>query len=297
MSEVRDVLIVGAGVAGLTAASYLGRFRRPALIVDGGAPRAQWIPESHNIPAFPKGIGGEVLLSRLRDQAQEYGAELCRGWVESIHRDDSGFTVRLDGEPIRSRFVILATGVEDQLPPLPGAREALVRGVLRVCPICDGFEAIGKRIAVIGSGERGENEAWFLRTYSDEVSYVHVGGDIDPERERRLNARGIALIDTALSNLLIKDNALVLAARQGEQRRSFDVFYTALGCSPRNQLAASLGALCDDSNALRVDAHQQTTVEGLYAAGDIVRGLNQVVVAAAEAALAATDIHNRLRLG
>ena len=292
---MRDVLIVGAGVAGLTAASYLGRFRRPALVVDGGPSRAQWIPESHNIPAFPQGLGGEALLSRLKAQAQEYGAELWRGWVESIERDDSGFTVTLDGESIRSRFVILSTGVEDHLPPLPGAAEALLRGVLRVCPICDGFEAIGKRIAVIGNGERGENEAGFLRTYSEAVTYLQLGGDTDPEREQRLNARGIELIEIALSELTIKDDALVLNGRPGEQRPPFDVFYTALGCSPRNELAASLGAVCDANNALRVDAHQQTTVEGLYAAGDIVRGLNQVVVAAAEAALAATNIHNRLR--
>jgi thioredoxin reductase (NADPH) len=105
--------------------------------------------------------------------------------------------------------------------------------LLRICPICDAFEATGKRIAVVGSGEHGDREAQFLRTYSE-------------------------------------------------------------GCTPMSQLAASLGAH-RDSGALRVNPHQQTSVPGIYAAGDLVRGLNQVVVAAAEAAIAATDIHNHLR--
>jgi thioredoxin reductase (NADPH) len=102
------------------------------------------------------------------------------------------------------------------------------------------------------------------------------------------------LIEAELRQLKIKQEALVLELPQGDAR-VFDVFYGALGCTPRIDLAAALGADRDDSNALHVNAHQETSVDGLYAAGDVVRGLNQVVIAAAEAALAATDIHNRLR--
>ena len=291
---MQDVLIIGAGVAGLTAGSYLGRFRRPALIIDGGPSRARWIPESHNIPGFPQGVGGEEFLSRLRRQAQEYGAQLRPGWVQSIVRQDFGFSVELDGETIHSRYLILAAGVQDHLPPLAGAAEAVLRSVLRVCPICDGFEAVDKRIAVIGDGDRGEHEAGFLRTYSEHVCYIHVADRADPERRQRLAARGIDLIEARLDELRIRDNALELLSPQAVGR-TFDVVYGALGCSPRIDLAAALGALCDENGALRVNAHQQTSVDGLYAAGDIVRGLNQIVIAAAEAAIAATDIHNRLR--
>jgi thioredoxin reductase (NADPH) len=292
---MRDVLIIGAGVAGLTAASYLGRFRRPALIAAGGPSRARWIPESHNIPAFSQGIGGEELLLRLQAHAQRYGAETLHGWVQSISREGAGFAVNLDGQIIYSRYVIIATGVEDQLPPLAGATEALLRSVLRVCPICDGFEAVNKKIAVIGDGVRGEHEAEFLRTYSDQVCYLQVRGSIDHTRRRRLENQGIDFLETEFARLKIKNNSLELEMPEGNARE-FDVFYSALGCAPRVELAVKLGALCDDNHALRVNAHQQTTVDGLYAAGDIVRGLNQVVIAAAEAAVAATDIHNRLRL-
>jgi len=294
MVGMRDVVIIGAGIAGLTAATYLGRFRRPPLIVCGEGSRARWIPESHNIPGFPQGIGGTALLTQLQVQAEKYGAEAIPGWVQSIIRDDDGFTIDVSGTVLRARYILLATGVQDHLPDLDGAAEALLRSVLRVCPICDAFEAVDKRIAVIGDGERGEHEAEFLRTYSEEVCYLHVGDTSDQGRRQRLADRGIDLIDTDIAQLKVVDDALELSTPTGAPRL-FDVFYTALGCSPRIALATALGALCDENQALRVNAHQQTTVDGLYAAGDVVRGLNQVVVAAAEAAIAATDIHNRLR--
>jgi thioredoxin reductase (NADPH) len=295
LCDTQDALIVGGGVAGLTAASYLGRFRRPALVVDCGASRARWIPESHNIPGFPAGIGGKELLARLTSQAETYGARILSGRVESITQADNGFAVKVDADTIHARFVLLATGIQDHLPPLAGAEEALLRSVLRVCPICDGFEAVNKTIAVVGDGLRGEREAEFLRTYSEQVCYIHVADRSDSSRHRRLKDLGIESIDADLSHLRLRDNALQLAL-PGAQPRTFDVFYGALGCTPRFELAATLGASCDENNALRVTAHQQTTVDGLYAAGDLVRGLNQVVVAAAEAAIASTDIHNRLRL-
>jgi thioredoxin reductase (NADPH) len=291
---MRDVVIIGAGIAGLTAAIYLGRFRRPALVVDGDSSRARWIPESHNIPGFPHGVGGNELLSRLKSQAVRYGAKIVPGWVESVVHHHSGFAVDVGGKIVESRYVLMATGVEDHLLPLTGSDEALLRSLLRVCPICDAFEAVDKRIAVIGDGEGGEHEAEFLRTYSAEVCYLHLGPDRDLSRRRRLADRGIDSIEIELAQLRLRDHSLEVKLPEGTER-VFDVFYVALGCSPRNELAAGLGALCDESHALKVNSHQQTTVDGLYAAGDLVRGLNQVVVAAAEAAVAATDIHNRLR--
>jgi thioredoxin reductase (NADPH) len=291
---MRDVLIVGGGIAGLTAATYLGRFRRPALVIDAGSSRARWIPRSHNIPGFAGGVGGEELLDRLRTQATTYGAEFLQRRVDSLHRRDSAFELIVGSESIRSRFVILATGVKDHLPELPRVAEAVLRSVLRICPICDGFEAIDKRIAVVGDGERGQHEAEFLRTYSDQVAYLHVGGRLNGDSGRRLADQGIEVIETGWDRLVIKDNRLAVALSH-DGHRSYDVFYSALGCAPQIQLASALGAECDENHALRVNAHQQTSVDGLYAAGDNVRGLNQVVVAAAEAALAATDIHNRLR--
>jgi thioredoxin reductase (NADPH) len=288
-----DAVIIGAGPAGLTAASYLGRFHRKALLIDSGASRAQWIPESHNIPGFPRGIGGPVLLSELREQAIRYGADIRPGRVDAVERLERGFRVRVGADSVFSRFVLLATGVQDHLPELVGAEEAVLRSLLRICPICDAFEATGKRIAVVGSGDHGDREAMFLRTYSDHVTLIHVGNARSADADRALENAGVALIETSLEALEIESDRLALRTSDGLS--FFDVFYTALGCTPRNHLAKDLGASVDENGALRVSPHQQTSVPGIYAAGDNVRGLNQIVVAAAEAAVAATDIHNQLR--
>lgn len=293
-STISNVVIVGAGPAGLAAAMYLGRFHRKPLVVDAGGSRALWIPASHNIPGFTQGISGPKLLSRLRAQAARYGAEFRQGTVSGISRRDKNFALTVRGRTLTTRFVILATGVKDRFPQLAGVAEAALRSVLRFCPICDGFEATGKRIAVIGNGELGEHEAKFLfQTYSRNVSYLNLG-EANCARDAALEAGGIIVRNVRLDELQIKREALSLTSRGGPAEK-YDVFYSALGCVPQHQLATSLGAVCDKTMALTVNKHQQTSVNGLYAAGDIVRGLNQVVVAVAEGAIAATDIHNRLR--
>jgi thioredoxin reductase (NADPH) len=294
MPNMLDAIIIGAGPGGLTAAIYLGRFRRAALVIDGATSRARWIPRSHNILGFPQGIGGDELLFQLRTHAEQYGGLIRQATVASITREEDGFAIPLGGDVIRSRYVILATGIQDHLPDLPGAEGAVRRGVLRICPICDAYETTGKRIAVISEGRPGEREAQFLRAYSDFVTLLHLGPDHDRERRARMEACGIELIETSLPCLTIEQDTLRLRLTS-ERTREFDVFYTALGCSPRNALARSLGAACDENGQLTVSSHCETSIPGLYAVGDVVRGLNQVVVAAAEAAIAATHIHNGLR--
>jgi thioredoxin reductase (NADPH) len=290
---IPDAIVVGAGPAGLTAAIYLGRFRRRCLILEDGQSRARWIPTSHNIPGFAAGIGGSQFLSSLKDQALKYGAQLRRASVTDITVEGDLFSLRTEQGTHRGRFVLLATGVKDHLPAIKGASEAILRSLVRFCPICDAFEAIDKRIAVIGDGALGEREVAFLSHYSDRVTLLHLGGPL-PGADMRPASRGdIERIVIDLADLHLLKDRVVLSSAAGE--RTFDVVYLALGCSSQNQLALRLNARCDEHGSLIVDVHQQTTVPRLYAAGDVVRGLNQVVVATAESAIAATDIHNKLR--
>lgn len=288
-----DAVIIGAGPAGLTAATYLGRFHRKVAVIDGGASRARWIPESHNIPGFPRGISGPMFLAELQKQATRYGAAIHSGHVDTIERSGEGYRVHFGSHSVDGRFVLLACGVKDHLPDLAGAEEAVLRSLLRICPICDAYEATGLRIAVLGSGAHGDREAQFLRTYSDRVTLIDVGGARDPTADATLQAAGVALIASSITDLEIESDRLVLRTSDGT--RFFDVFYSALGCTPVSRLAAELGATRDENGALRVNAHQQTSIPGIFAAGDLVRGLNQVVVATAEAAVAATEMHNQLR--
>ena len=289
-----EVLIVGAGPAGLTAATYLGRFLRRVLVADGGETRADWIPLSHNMPGFPAGISGPHIVSRLREQAEEYGAVIEAGRVESLRAVEGGFVASLNGRDLKVRAVLLATGVVDHHPDLPGVERAVQRALVRICPICDGYEARDKAVAVIGKDDMGMREAAFLRTYSDRVTLIHVGPPGDLTERDALTRLGVALVETPIDTVELEGDR-VTALSWGGEKATFDLVYSALGTSPNASLADGLGARTGGDGRMIVDSHQLTSVPGLYAAGDVVRGLNQIAVANAEAAVAATAIHNALR--
>nr|WP_221212443.1 NAD(P)/FAD-dependent oxidoreductase [Brevundimonas lenta] len=287
-------MIIGAGPAGLTAATYLARFRRSVLVADGGAPRACWIPLSHNMPGFPQGITGDAILRRMTEQAEEYGAVIEGGLVEGLARDGDGFVATLNGREVRARAVLLATGVTDHHPDLPGVERAIERALVRICPICDGYEAIDKAVAVIGDDDKGVREAAFLRTYSERVTLIHIGPPGVLEGREELRRLGIELICAPIDNVELEGDRVTALSWAGSFR-TFDLVYSALGTSPNANLAEGLGARTGEDGRLFVDARQETSVKRLYAAGDVVRGLNQIAVAGAEAAVAATAIHNCLR--
>lgn len=289
-----EVVIVGAGPAGLTAATYLGRFRRRVLVVDAGEPRACWIPLSHNMPGFPAGVSGPDILRRMREQALEYGAEIRPGRVERLMRDEDAFVAVMDGQRIGARAVLLATGVVDHHPDLPGVERAVQRALVRICPICDGYEATDKAVAILGDSDKGAREAAFMRTYSDRVTLIHIGPADRLTQADEMARLGVEVIAAPLEAVRLEQDR-VTALGWGGQSRAFDLVYSALGTSPNAELARDLGARLAADGRLEVDLHQATSLPGLWAAGDVVRGLNQIAVATAEAAVAATDIHNALR--
>jgi thioredoxin reductase (NADPH) len=297
MDELQDCVVIGGGPAGLTAAIYLGRFRRKVLVVDGGWSRAEWITRSHNLPGFPEGIEGPVLLERMRQQARLYGAVLSKGYVKGIAGGGKdNFTLTIGGAQITGRTVILATGVVENKPPLAHLAAAVKSGLIRTCPICDGYEGIQKRIAVLGQGEHAAAEALFLRTFTDRLSLLMVGGAgaLMPETRQALADAGISVNDVVVGSVQLEpDDVMALYAEDGQIHR-FDVVYSAFGTTSQSQLAKVLGAGLDAAGRLYVNEHQETSVDGLFAAGDLVRGLNQISVADGEAAIAATAVHNRL---
>jgi thioredoxin reductase (NADPH) len=288
-----DCVIVGAGPAGLTAATYLARFHRRALIVDAGQSRARLIPVSHNIPGFGDGIGGPELLARMRAQAENYGVPIHHAKVDTITPTAEGFAVAAGTRTITARRVLLATGIVDNLPQLPGLSASLDGGALRLCPICDGYEASGQSIAVYGPPARAAAEAMFLRTYSDKVTVLPATDDpMDPDLACQLAPRGIS-IGPVPADIQMGENNVAVRFAQGTTTH-FDVLYPAMGAVVQSGLAQALGAHCEDAGCIIVDHHQRTNVPGLYAAGDVVQELNQIAVALGHAAIAATDIHNSL---
>lgn len=299
-----DCLIIGGGPAGLTAALYLARFNRRFTVIDSGTPRAAWIPKSHNIPVFSEGISGRDILAHQRKHAEKYGARILAGTVTALQKMPDCFVAVVEtkagsSRQLHARQVLLATGAIDIEPDLPNLPNAVRRGLVRYCPICDGYEAQGKKIAVIGYGDRGLGEAIFVaRTYSRDVTLLTLGQGLDLTEDQLARARrhGIKVIHEPVASLDVEgDRIQVMRTGRGMEHR-FEVLYSALGLKLRSDLAIALGAEHDETGALIVDAHNRTTVDGLYAAGGVVKGLDQIVVAMGHAAVAATDIHNHCDL-
>ncbi|MEG8042865.1 NAD(P)/FAD-dependent oxidoreductase [Sphingomonas faeni] len=291
-----DCIIIGAGPAGLTAAIYLARFHLSIRLFDCGCSRAALIPCTHNHAGYPEGIRGTDLLARMLAQAETYGAVREGVRVDAIEVEDDGFTVRLGDRRARARSVLLATGVVNNRPNMPDAihDEALEAGLLRYCPICDGYEVTDKRVGIIGTGDHGMREALFLRGYTKDVTLIapEGGHDLDPACEAALDDAGIVRVGGPCGNYAIEGDKLALDTVKG--RLWFDSIYPALGSVIRSELAVAAGARASEDGCLEVDSHQRTSIPGLFAAGDVVKGLDQISHAMGEAGVAATTIRNML---
>lgn len=288
-----DVAIVGAGPAGLTAALYLARFLRTVAIIDAGDSRAAWIPISHNHPGSPHGISGKDLLASLREQVAPYPMDLYEGTAQSLVRQEGGFRLATTCGDLTSRFVILATGLEDHTPAIASFGDLIAAGTVRLCPVCDAFEARHKRIGVIGNGEGALKEARFLKRYSDTVTILgsHPAGFTGTFRERAAQLE-VEILDT-VKDMRAQSEGVEVRLGAGTCQ-SFDLLYCALGCTVRTALSAGLGAEQESDGPLLVDAHQRTSISDLYAIGDVASGLNQISVAYGGAAIAASDINRRM---
>ena len=305
-----DCLVVGGGPAGLMAALYLRRYHRGVLLVDAGHSRAMYIDRSHNYPGFPEGIAGDELLTRMRQQLIAVGGRVHPGEVTALElatlapqlqTDDrlgaTAFAAHIGGRRVTARSVMIASGVVDGVPDLPGIDELRQSGMLRQCPICDGHEHRNQRIVVIGDGAHAAREAAFIANYSAEVSWCALrdegsGAEVaTPSCVRRLPRAKRVGVNTRMRPGA--GAAVMLQTVDGAHHR-FDVVYAALGVQPRSQIARSLGAQLDARNNIIVDAHCESSVPGLFAAGDVVSALDQLAVAVGHGAIAATAIHNRL---
>jgi thioredoxin reductase (NADPH) len=290
-----DCLIIGGGPAGLTAAIYLARYRRKVLVVDDGHSRAELIPESHNYPGFAGGITGPDLLRALREQAARYGALLRHGRISDLQIAADGFLASSEGERLSASKVLLATGIVDESPELPGLRDAIYDGALRFCPICDAYEVIDQRIGVLGRTDSACKKALFLRTYSRQVTLLPTDDPkgMSDDIRKELQQAGVTMPDERVTDVERKGELIEALLRDGT-RCEFDVIYPVMGCEVRSGLAQALGARTNEIGCVHVDECQSTSVPGLYAAGDVVSDLHQISVGIGHAAIAATKIHNSL---
>ncbi|HJW27517.1 MAG TPA: NAD(P)/FAD-dependent oxidoreductase [Rhodocyclaceae bacterium] len=286
-----DALVVGGGPGGLTGALYLARFRRRVLVVDDGCSRAARIPRSHNMPGYPEGVIGADLVAAIRRQAERYGVEFAAGRVGALEHGPEGFAARWGegGAGAQARVVLLATGASDIEPPVPYLSEAVRSGTLRYCPVCDGYEVIDRAVGVIADGPSGVREALYLRSFTPRLTVFAVSPEVcfGDDQRRQLAEAGIILAPEPVTSIRLWKGAVTVC--HGDRETSCDSIYSALGMHIHSELA--LDAERDDDGYLLTDRHQKTSIDGLYAVGDVALGLNQISVAIGGAAVAAAAMH------
>ncbi len=291
-----DCVVIGGGPAGLTAAIYLTRYHLSLKVVDAGKSRAGWIPCTHNHAGFPGGISGKELLAKMREQAQMYGASIETARVTRLDQIDGGFMAEWGAGSVTAKKVLLATGVTNRRPPMDEDlhEEALAKGLIRYCPVCDGFEVTDKKVGVIGSGSKGVAEAVFLRGFTEDITLIAPdrAHDLGAEDIARLREFDIASVDGPCQAVAAEGKCITIATPYGEY--VFDSVYPALGSDTHSELAKQIGCDLAEDQTVIVDDHQRTSIPGVYAAGDIVIGLDQISHAMGEGGVAATTIRNDL---
>jgi thioredoxin reductase (NADPH) len=234
----------------------------------------------------------------MRAQAQKYGAKIVSDRATKLERDEESglFTATWGAGKARSRSILLATGVTNRRPPMDEDLhdEALSRGLIRYCPICDGYEVTDKKVGVIGSDSHGVAEAVFMRSYTPDVTLIAPDKalELNKEDQQKLKTAKIDCVDGPAQAVAVSKDCIIVETAQGTY--TFDSVYPALGSDTHTQLAEMLGARLNEQGCIGVDAHQRTSVPGLYAAGDVVIGLDQISHAMGQAGVAATTIRNDL---
>ena len=293
---VLDCLIIGAGPGGLTAAIYLRRFHRNIMVIDKGESRLSLIPVSHNYPGFADGVPGTTLLDTLKTQLGKLGCSVTAGEVTSLGRDERSFFADWDGGRVRARKVIMATGIVDIGLPTENWRASIRNGAVRLCPICDGYDVTDRKIAIVCGQDNRVQHARFMRTFSADITLM-LPSDAPPlEQDEReaLQQAGVRWLESPALDVTTVNSRTPLVHTADGQQHAFDVLYPMMGENARSALAIELGASVGDCGDLVVDGHQRTSVDGLYAVGDVVVGINQISVSTGQAAVAATAVHNQL---
>jgi thioredoxin reductase len=276
-AKVYDVVVVGGGAAGLSAALVLGRARRRVAVVDAGAPRNA--PAAHMQGFLSRdGMPPADLLAAARREVDRYGVELVDDQVVGI---DAGFFVRLaGGRVLRARRILITTGVHDELPDIPGARERWGRDLLH-CPYCHGWEVRDQPLGVLGTHPGAVEHALLVRQWSDDVVFfahtlVLTHGDRD-----RLRARGIQIVYGEVDRLVVEADRLTgVRLVDGRVTARAAVFIRPRNAPHSDGLLAGLGCATDDAGFVTVDAAGRTSAFGVWAAGNVVDPRAQVIASA-----------------
>ncbi len=300
--KLYDCIVVGAGPAGLSASLFLARYLHPTLTFHHNSPRNEY---AHGIHGFlgHHNIAPAELLARGREEVKLHGGEIVEACVTDIERVSTEYFRVTVNQPDQTKLysarrLVLATGLRDLTPDCPGFREFYGLSVHH-CPDCDGYECRDKRVAVLGNGTKTVGFALSLLTWTNKITLITNGdsGDMTVTDRATLTSFGIQVLDLSIKALVgdLESGRLHRVTFTNGGFLECDALFFNLGTELASNLAVKLGCKLDDESGLVwVDETQQTSVEGVYAAGDTTPNSQLAVVAAAEGAMAAIHLHRSL---
>ncbi len=291
----RDVIIIGGGIAGLSAAIYLGRAERDTLVIDSGHSMATWEPEVRNYLGFPKGVSGEDLLKFGRQQARFHEVEFAHDEIKSVRRRKTGFTLRGRRTSYRTNRLLIATGIFHLPPKIAGVKECLGHSMF-FCKDCDGYRVRGKRIAICGANDEAVEYALGMLSYSACV-IVATNGEKQrwsPRHTKWLREYEIPVHRAKITGVDHRACQVRGLRLKGGTEVRIDYIFTTRGDIFHTELAESVGAKLDRDGQIKVDQCMRTNVPRLYSAGCVTPANCQMIIAAGQGAAAAQAINRDL---
>lgn len=291
-----DTIVIGGGAAGLSAAQMLGRSRRRTLVIDAGQPRNRFASHMHGILGHD-GLDPAELLASGRRELERYDVEVREGWVETITDDGATLAVRSGDATEHARAIVLATGITDRLPDIPGLTERWGTTVAH-CPYCHGWEVRDQRIGVLATSPLHAHLAFMVRQLSAHVTvFAHRPELVAPEERQRLAARGVAVIDSPIAAIEGDGAAISHVVTADGSRHELDAIFTGGVPEPHDSAVAALALERTDNNGISLISAASdgaTSHPRVWAAGNVVSPMDSVPMAASAGAVAGARVNGFL---
>lgn len=293
--NAREVIVIGGGVAGLSAAIYLGRAQRDTLVLDSGRSMAKWEPDVQNYLGFPKGVSGEQLLKAGQQQARRYDVVFMKDEIKSVRANRDCFVLRGKKRTYLARRLLIATGIFHIPPNIPGVKECLGHSMF-FCKDCDGYRVRGKRIVICGANNEAVDYALGMLCYSPTVIVVTNGEKPHWSKKHAawLKEYEIPVAKARITDLEHRRRKIFALVFSGGTRVKTDYIFTTRGDIFHTSLAKQLGAKLDEDGQIVVDHCMRTSVPRLYSAGCVTPANCQMIIAAGQGATAAQAINRDL---
>ncbi len=292
-----DAIIIGGSFAGLAAATYLARGRRDVAVIDGGAPRNRFAQHSHGFLGFDGVAPGDIVATAKTQLAAYPTISQVTGEVASAERRNDGFAVTLtSGEVLRGDKLILAFGINDLLPEIPGLAERWGKSVIH-CPYCHGYEFAGQRLGVLGMSPNSLHQAMLIPEWGPTTFFLNGQPEPDAAALAGLAARGVHIERSPVTALRGEGTTLSTVQMADGRSARIDALYIGAPTRLNSAVAEQLGCAIDDGPLgpiVRTDAMKLTTVPDVWAVGDITRGFHNVTFAVPHGVMAGTAAHRSL---